>query len=322
MVQKRYSDNQSFFRSLSGGGGRILFLIFFCFLVGVSAHAFQYHSFDTAMARDRYSAVIQDHNNQVMLGVTGYQMYQFFDALYQKNNPLNVSAQSGIKIPKIIHQIWIGNQVPPQFKAFQESWRTLHPDWEYVLWRDVDVHTINWENRALMLESRNPGELSDMLRYEVLYRYGGVYVDFDYEALANLNDLNARYDFYIGIQPLDSGLVQLGIGLIGSRPGHPILKRCITSLQKNWRNTQYAQMATARTGPIFFTKIFYEYAGRDGSLDIAFPALYFYPLGCQENNGDRNAWRAVGAYAVHHWAKTWLYPDFRKPEFRTIKNFG
>ena len=39
------------------------------------------------------------------------------------------------KIPKIIHQIWIGPKpLPNQYKEFSQKMIEMHPDWEYHLW--------------------------------------------------------------------------------------------------------------------------------------------------------------------------------------------
>ena len=41
-------------------------------------------------------------------------------------------------IPRIIHQIWIGNQALRPV-AMMETWRHMHPAWEYRLWTEVEL---------------------------------------------------------------------------------------------------------------------------------------------------------------------------------------
>ena len=41
-------------------------------------------------------------------------------------------------IPKIIHQIWFGNQ-DNRPKEIMEKWKTMNPDWEYFLWTEDDI---------------------------------------------------------------------------------------------------------------------------------------------------------------------------------------
>jgi mannosyltransferase OCH1-like enzyme len=277
--------------------------------------------FDTAMKSAKFNQVINDIRNYQELGITGIDMLTFFRTLYVKNNPAQIKRSRILKIPKIIHQIWIGKKLPAVFLKFVQSIQMYHPDWEYKLWTQDDIPQLNLRNQCFIDQSRNPGEISDLMRYEILYRYGGVYLDVDFQCLRSLEPLHYLYDFYIGIQPLDSQLVQLGIGIIGSIPGHPILDACIEKVKEGWANKHLEQKATARTGPIHCTKIFYTTADKNGLCDIALPCNYFYPLGCLQNASDEIEWVQQGAFAVHHWAKSWLYPSFRRPEFQSIENY-
>lgn len=276
-------------------------------------------SFDVAMNMQSFANVLMSQEHEKYFGVSGEYLYNFFRDLYERMKHNQDVSDASFRIPKIIHQIWIGNSVPEKFKSYQNSWKLYHPDWEYRLWTQKDIESMEWYNAELIHQSRNPGEISDIMRYEILYHYGGVYIDMDFECLAPLNDLHKKYDFYIGIQPLDSGLVQLGIGIIGSIPGHPLLLRAMTQLRESYYNLAHKGNAPARTGPLYFTKIFYSLAGKT-TQDIALPAIYCYPLACQGTELLYDEWRLLGAFGVHHWAKSWLLPDFRKPEFRNLGN--
>jgi mannosyltransferase OCH1-like enzyme len=278
-------------------------------------------SFDDAMSTKEFRSTIYSPINDKEIGISGCVLMNFFKTMYAVYRPDILLRSKNIKIPKIIHQIWIGKDVPIEFKQFVETWKKYHPDWEYRLWTQDDIASMQLRNRRLVEMSRNPGEISDIMRYEILYQYGGVYVDMDFECLRSLEPFHYLYDFYIGIQPLDSALVQLGIGLIGSVPGHPVLAACIEGLEENWKKWEKEPKATARTGPIYCTKMFYAHACTEGRCDVALPPTYFYPLRCQQIEYKPIEWLEKGAFAVHHWAKTWLMPSFRRPEFRSVKNY-
>ncbi len=47
----------------------------------------------------------------------------------------------------------------------------------------------------------NLGAKSDLLRYELLYQFGGVYIDIDVVLLQPLDILNHTYEFYTGLMP-------------------------------------------------------------------------------------------------------------------------
>lgn len=93
-------------------------------------------------------------------------------------------------IPKIIHFCWPGDDaIPVELLANAARWQTLMPDWEQRLWRGQNP--IDWElvSGGAFARQTNLGARSDILRAEVLYRFGGLYVDGDIEPVATLGDL-------------------------------------------------------------------------------------------------------------------------------------
>ncbi len=51
----------------------------------------------------------------------------------------NIEYNPQVRIPKIIHQIWIGSPLPQKYYRWQKSWQKYHPDWEYKLWTERDI---------------------------------------------------------------------------------------------------------------------------------------------------------------------------------------
>ena len=89
-------------------------------------------------------------------------------------------------LPKIIHQIWLGDIEPPY--SFMKSVKDNHPDYDYRLWTDDNLpHPLF--NQDLFDKARYYPEKADILRYELLYRFGGLYIDADIICLKPLNDL-------------------------------------------------------------------------------------------------------------------------------------
>jgi len=254
----------------------------------------------------------------------GIELYRFFNQLYKKNNLTQVKPSKEPKIPKIIHVIWLNGKIddvgfPEDLKKYIITWIEKHQGngWKFKLWTDADVAQITLDNQDLYDEATNYGVKSDILKYEIIYRYGGVYVDVDFECLKKLDLLHHCYDFYVGIQPLDTQYLQLGAALFAAKPGHPILKHTIDTMPKNYRTHKGAP---ARTGPIHFTRAFFASADKTDSIDIAFPASYFYPFGGYEKDPDRQKWEQLGAFAIHWWGKTWMPVQYRVHSFKNIKN--
>lgn len=43
------------------------------------------------------------------------------------------------KIPKILHFIWLGSEIPEQYGTLMNSWRQSHESWDLKLWTDEGV---------------------------------------------------------------------------------------------------------------------------------------------------------------------------------------
>ncbi len=286
-----------------------------CFFSLSFATKFIYRDFDDAMQITCYPKAYEMTNR--ILGYEGKQFYEFGKSLYNQYNPSVFAAQTEPTIPKHIHQIWIGGPLPEVFKKYIYTWKQMHPDWEYTLWTDKKIRELfPLYNQNYYDQSDGMGVKSDLLKWEIIYRFGGVYVDVDFECLQPLDDLHYRYDFYTAFQPLDAFFVQLGAALYAGHPEHPILKHCIETIKDDWHH----KGAPKKSGPCHFSKSFMAVAGRDGSRDIALPAFYFYPLGSKEREVKREQWVREGAYAVHHWAMSWMPKNSRRQEFRTFDN--
>lgn len=214
--------------------------------------------------------------------------YRLLKKVWQRNRPSFTPAAKSPKIPKIIHQIWLGpKRPPPFFLKFRESWQANHPDWEYRLWTDQDLATYDFELRDLYDQSDNYGEKSDILRCEILLKYGGVYVDADFECLKPLDEIMAKYDFFSGIEPPheipESDRVMLiSNALIGSVPNHPILKRWKHIIRDRWKRAEDECFTTiekvlVRTF-LSFGDAVEEEIDSPPHVNIVFPSTYFYPI--------------------------------------------
>jgi len=263
-------------------------------------------------------------------------VFEALKKIYEKNSFKNVSSRSECVIPKIFHYIWLGIKLPDKYRPFLQSWLDKHPDWIFIFWVDnpenydlgtlvnganfarvkevicdqkskggrfvIDVKNLSFSNRVFFDGTRNYGERSDILKWEVVYRFGGVYIDIDCECFKPLDPLHHMYDFYTGVQPLDTNLMQLGAALYGSIPGHPILKHCV---EKIAHDRKYQQIVV-KTGPIHFTKAFLAVADKHGYIDVALPASYFYPCDYEQAGHPETEWKRPESFATHHWAGSWL----------------
>jgi mannosyltransferase OCH1-like enzyme len=187
-------------------------------------------------------------------------------------------------IPRILHQVWVGaNQMPEEFVGYRESWRRHHPDWEMHLWTEESLPG-DLVRPEVYERLRSPAERSDIIRLEVLHRFGGVYVDTDVECLRPIDPLlEEGVDFFVGEV---KGKVENAV--IGAAPGHPVLERALRELQPV---TEYGADPTRGTGPWFLTALLREY-----------PEVKIHPQGVFSPMTDAER---EHAYAVHHYVSSW-----------------
>ncbi len=216
--------------------------------------------------------------------------------LYEKNNPAQAKLHKKQRIPKIIHQVWLGGEVPEKFLAMQQSWKDHHPDWEYRLWTDADIEGLKLHNQKLFEEAQDYAQQANIVRYEVLYRYGGVYVDMDFACFAPLDHLHHCYDFYVGIS--NESIILLNNAIIGCKPEHPIMKACVFERPGFW---------TKRLGPKYLTHQFYLTVNFFTKHVIALPCSYFYPLPFPvPENTDPETFQKPESLAMHMWEGSWV----------------
>ncbi len=235
--------------------------------------------------------------------IEGMEQYR---VLYEKNKNLQFESGPNFRIPKTIHFIWLGpSNFPRESVENVRTWIAHHPDWTVKFWTDrkrvapcasMEVHNVNefpfMKLKDQYYEAKNWAEKSDILRYEILFQEGGVYVDHDANCLRPFHGLHKGYDFYACLElphpEVDSMTITAGIGIIGARPRHPVLKGCIETVEKRWHKISKAfsyndpesrrELVLHRTY-ISMTHSLKENVDKPGNYDIVFPASYFYAKG-------------------------------------------
>ena len=195
--------------------------------------------------------------------------------LYDKNFVYFITDRQAM--PKKIHQVWLGSELPRRYRRFTETWKKFHPDWEYKLWTDKDVNDVDIPRRELFDSIPKTkfcqGQRSDFLRYHILKQYGGLYIDTDFECLKPFNTLSYA-EFLIGVGY--PAAPELYIGLIGCVPEHPIICRVVADMDKvrnnNWRDIFNT------TGTYFFTSTFFKVVTKYMKGVVVLPPPYFYPF--------------------------------------------
>jgi inositol phosphorylceramide mannosyltransferase catalytic subunit len=212
--------------------------------------------------------------------------------------------QGDIHIPKIIHQIWLGSPLPSKYVELQNTWKKFHPDWEYRLWTDAESEKLTMVHRDMYDNAVNVGVKSDILRYEILYQFGGLYVDTDFECLKSFEEMHRKCDFYAGLLQSTNEL-RILTGIIGSIPKGDVIKNILDSIA-DVRKVSSTESVLKATGPAFFTDRFFSTITEQKS--IIFPATFFYPspnsnVGIPHDVQKKHI--REESFAIHYWDMSW-----------------
>lgn len=191
---------------------------------------------------------------------------------FLKNNPQ--------KIPKIIHQVWIGPKDVPWkwINSFKEDFMKKHPGWKYYLWTDKEVAKLNLVNKTHYDNEKGYNGKADILRYELLYKFGGIYIDADsYWLGLDLGDLIKQTNytgFFAAIESKKKCNKCLANGVLGSSVNNPIAKYLVDILNKQYNKhiRDYAVGPWKTLGPYYVDQVLYKF-----NITV-FPDYYFYPI--------------------------------------------
>lgn len=251
-----------------------------------------------------------------------FENLRLFKNLYEKNITLLQTKSYMIHIPKIVHFIWVGPRPFPRESVENvRSWIARHPDWTFKFWTDRDRPLPHPKMQKAMVQdlkfltlydcykkSENVAEKSDLLRCEILYQEGGIYVDHDVKCFKSFEPFHMTYDFFCGMEmPYKTSLSTCVLptnNIVASRPGHPILKRCMEWVCENWDRIENEYPGKDRDSLINrvahrtflgFGESVKLLANREGNRDIAFPTYYF--------NSPNDS---LAIYSRHLYSGTWF----------------
>ena len=223
---------------------------------------------------------------------------------------LATGGESNQKIPKVIHQVWIGGKIPEKYKRWTESWLVHNPDYDYILWDDRKVQDLSIVSTKVYMSQVNLGAKSDILRYYILEKFGGIYADTDFECLRPIPTRLLCSSGFAGLG-YDNKPVVLN-GLIGSEPGSRILQYILDRLLHNFDycvNSTNSILKT--TGPYMFTDVLLNnFLDYDSSGFVILPSTYFYPHPKYAffTTLEASSLATPHTFAIHHWECSWMRP--------------
>lgn len=218
-------------------------------------------------------------------------------------------------IPRVIHYCWFGGGA---FSELEEkcvaSWKKYCPDYEIVRWDEsnYDVHKCKYMSQAY--DAKKWGFVSDYTRLDVVYTYGGIYLDTDVELVKSLDDI-LNNEFFCGLE--SETTVNFGLGF-GAMAGHKLL----AEMMRKYERLSFLRadaMCDLTPSPYYQSLVLRENGfvldsngiRRDG-VSI-YPRDYFNPKSWQTGE----VILTENSYSIHHYTMSWYTEGQKKLRIKT-----
>lgn len=205
-------------------------------------------------------------------------------------------------IPKVIHYCWFGgNELSELGNRCIASWKELCPDYEIVRWDETNYDVNKNEYMKKAYENKKWAFVSDYARLDIIYRYGGIYLDTDVELIKSIDELLENKAF-MGIGC--TGGVSTGLGF-GAEPGVQI----IGDMRDSYDGISFInEDGTLNTVPCvkYQTELLEQhgFVNEDKLQSVGdiliYPTEYFCPM--HYKTGELNV--TDKTYSIHHYEST------------------
>ncbi|WP_231562254.1 glycosyltransferase family 32 protein [Alistipes sp. ZOR0009] len=228
-------------------------------------------------------------------------------------------------IPKIIHQVYVNQDGPPPFfKRIATTWQKKHPEWKYIFWDEKKINHL--------LESEFPDFIPfyeslpydiqrwDTIRYLILYKLGGVYVDMDYECIDPIDVLLVNSSCCMALEPSINAKKHnkkqiISNAFMASIPQHSFIKNIINEIIQNI-NTIFSKKDITMhilesTGPFMLSRLYEKYKQKNDitllSADLVTP-LTMNEVNLLFSGGANEEIRNKinNSFAIHYFCGSWI----------------
>lgn len=210
----------------------------------------------------------------------------------------------------MIHRLWLGpHKMPEQYTWYAQEWERLNPDEKVITWTETTLQPLTWRNQAVLddIERRDGGrngvekyvQMADVIGYELIYQFGGVYCNVDVQPVRPLSDLGRLYKAWAGYEDQDSFIVN---SIMGGPPLDPFWRAVIDELPERYFSMPGAEMNIA-TGPHLLTEMHARYPTRMIVFNQeVFNPVHWNTIPAGEDASLRfNLADFPNTVAVHHW---------------------
>ena len=177
-----------------------------------------------------------------------------------KNTPFRFKTNYNTIIPTNLFTCWHTKDLPPKMSENYNTLKQENPEFNHYLYDENDCKEFIKEHFSEdILEAYNNlipcAYKSDLWRYCILYKLGGIYIDIKYRTVNGFKLIALTEKEYF-VRDLDSSCYGVYNAFIVSLPGNQIMLNCINQIVKNVKMKYYGDNFLAPTGPALLKTFF------------------------------------------------------------------
>lgn len=200
-------------------------------------------------------------------------------------------------VSKIIHQLWIGSELPPGLANCVQKWRDMHPDWEHRLWSEEELSDLVTPYDDLIARAADyvPADAvyqfkSDLYRWVILQEHGGLWADTDTWPLKPVDELITD-DVVFGWEIQGKWL---GTSTFYIAQGHPVLEAIIERVISLTGGITKLTRPNQLSGPKAVTRPVLAHGAKVLDEPVWYPVRWDDPLAADGEHGPET-------FVVHGW---------------------
>lgn len=210
---------------------------------------------------------------------------------------------------KKIHYIWLGGGKKNKiFYRCYDSWKKFLPDWDIIEWNESNLDISKYRYVQQAYDRGKYAFAVDVLRFDIINKYQGIYFDTDVEIISSLNSLINAYDAFTGFE--NKFFINPGLVLFSKSSN----KFCTDMLLNYTMNNFYENGSeNLKTICEYSTEYFLKYGLKQNSTIetinemTIFPKEYFCPFDYLM----RGEIVPGKTKTIHHYAGSWLSPSIK-----------
>ena len=200
---------------------------------------------------------------------------------------------------KIIHQIWVGPyKIPKRELMCIDSVKQNQKDFEYRFWTNDNIPILPPKLKTIydFFENRKDyTHQADLLRVYLINKYGGVYMDVDFEFKKSITKFNLdRYDAFFCTH--EGNVSTFPNGIFGMTSNHPISIKMLYNIENGYPSRYWY-------GPSWVANMVKEYFQETNNIIYSeFTKKYFDGNNIFHINFDKFHWNYYFHHALYAWS--------------------